>query len=191
MKEKTKKIVLLAVIIVLIILSAVFWYFNKKNINVLPAPSNQRTQTDENTSEKAPDITVTDINGNKVKLSDFTGKTVVLNFFSSHCPPCRQEIPDFQKAYQKYSKDDGIEFLFVSIIGALGEKKDDAKNYFNKNNFNLPLYLDEDASASDAFGVSSVPHTFIIDKDGTIKRSNLGMMDYETLQSEIEKLLNK
>lgn len=55
----------------------------------------------------------------------------------------------------------------------------------------MPLYLDEDTSASDAFGVSSIPHTFIIDKDGTIKRSNLGMMDYETLQSEIEKLLNK
>lgn len=191
MKEKTKKIVLLAVIIVLIILSAVFWYLNKKNINVLPSPSNRSTEIDENTSEKAPDITVTDINGNKVKLSDYTGKTVVLNFFSSHCPPCRQEIPDFQKAYQKYGKDDDIEFLFVSIIGALGEKKDDAKNYFIKNNFNLPLYLDEDTSASDAFGVSSIPHTFIIDKDGTIKKSHLGMMDYETLQSEIEKLLNK
>lgn len=191
MKEKTKKIVLLTVIIVLIILSAVFWYLNKKNINILPSPSNQSTEIDENTSEKAPDITVTDINGNKVKLSDFTEKTIVLNFFSSHCPPCRQEIPDFQKAYQKYGKDDDIEFLFVSIIGALGEKKADAKNYFNKNNFNLPLYLDEDASASDAFGVSSIPHTFIIDKDGTITKSNLGMMNYETLQSEIEKLLNK
>lgn len=191
MKEKTKKIVLIVVIFIFIVVLALFWYFNKKNINVLPAPANHNTESTEKTSEKAPDITITDLNGNKVKLSTFRGKIVVLNFFSTHCPPCKREIPDFQKAYEKYGKNNDVQFLCVSIIGALGEQKDDAKNYFNKNNFNLPLYLDEDASASDAFGVSSIPHTFIIDKDGTIKKSNLGIMDYETLQSEIEKLLNK
>ena len=191
MKEKTKKIVLIVVIFIFIVVLALFWYFNKKNINVLPAPANQNTESTEKTSEKAPDITITDLNGNKVKLSTFRGKIVVLNFFSTHCPPCKREIPDFQKAYEKYGKNNDVQFLCVSIIGALGEQKDDAKNYFNKNNFNLPLYLDEDASASEAFGVSSIPHTFIIDKDGNIKKSNLGMMDYETLQSELEKLLNK
>lgn len=191
MKEKTKKIVLIVVIFIFIVVLALFWYFNKKNINVLPAPANHNTESTEKTSEKAPDITITDLNGNKVKLSTFRGKIVVLNFFSTHCPPCKREIPDFQKAYEKYGKNNDVQFLCVSIIGALGEQKDDAKNYFNKNNFNLPLYLDEDASASEAFGVSSIPHTFIIDRDGNIKKSNLGMMDYETLQSELEKLLNK
>lgn len=191
MKEKTKKIVLIVVIFIFIVVLALFWHFNKKNINVLPAPANQNTESTEKTSEKAPDITITDLNGNKVKLSAFRGKIVVLNFFSTHCPPCKREIPDFQKANEKYGKNNDVQFLCVSIIGALGEQKDDAKNYFNKNNFNLPLYLDEDTSASEAFGVSSIPHTFIIDRDGNIKKSNLGMMDYQTLQSEIEKLLNK
>ena len=191
MKEKTKKIVLIVVIFIFIVVLALFWYFNKKNINVLPAPANQNTESTEKTSEKAPDITITDLNGNKVKLSAFRGKIVVLNFFSTHCPPCKREIPDFQKAYEKYGKNNDVQFLCVSIIGALGEQRNDAQNYFNKNNFNLPLYLDEDASASEAFGVSSIPHTFIIDRDGNIKKSNLGMMDYETLQSELEKLLNK
>lgn len=191
MKEKTKKIVLIVVIFIFIVVLALFWHFNKKNINVLPAPANQNTESTEKTSEKAPDITITDLNGNKVKLSAFRGKIVVLNFFSTHCPPCKREIPDFQKANEKYGKNNDVQFLCVSIIGALGEQRNDAQNYFNKNNFNLPLYLDEDTSASEAFGVSSIPHTFIIDRDGNIKKSNLGMMDYQTLQSEIEKLLNK
>ncbi|MDO5014700.1 MAG: TlpA disulfide reductase family protein [Clostridia bacterium] len=183
MNNTVKKILLIAIVLISIIVIAVYITQSKKNTPTVEAPVSQTQE-----KEKAPDIEITDVNGKKIKLSSLKGKGIVLNFFSTHCPPCKAELPDFQKVYNEYSDNENVEFVCVSVIGALGEKQDDAKKYFEKNNFSLPLYLDEDQSASNAYNVYSIPQTYIIDKDGYIVNNHLGMVDEDTLKSDIEQI---
>ena len=138
-------------------------------------------------SALAPDFTVYDLNGNPVKLSDYRGKPVVLNFWSSRCGPCQMEMPDFQKAYEDLGEE--IYFIMVNVTDGSWDTVDSASAFIAENNYTFPVFYDTDISAASAYGVSSLPTTYFIDAEGNGVAYGMGAMDMDTLMSGIEMIL--
>lgn len=135
--------------------------------------------------QKAPDFTVYTEDGKKVKLSDFQGKPVILNFWASWCFYCKQEMPEFAEVYAK--EKDSIQFLFVDWVGG-NETEDSAKAYLKDQNLSLPVYYDRDGDAVSAYGLAGIPATFFIDKDGNLVAGANQMIDQDTLQKGVDYL---
>lgn len=135
-------------------------------------------------SNLAPDFTVTDINGNKVSLSDFVGKPVVLNFWASWCSPCKSEMPDFDEAYDKYKKD--IHFLMVNLTDGYQETVESASSFIEEQGYSFPVYYDTLSEATNTYQVYSIPATYFIDAKGNVIAHAKGAIDADTLQQGID-----
>ena len=131
----------------------------------------------------APDFSLVDINGNTVSLSAFNGKVIILDFFASWCPPCRQEIPGFIELEKTYGAE-GFAMIGVSVEGA-----DAAKKFAGKMDINYPILVD-DGKVSKAYGpIRSIPTTFIIDKSGKIVKMYIGSREKAVFEADIKELL--
>lgn len=138
-------------------------------------------------AEQAPDFTVYDGDGNAVKLSDFRGKPVVLNFWASWCGYCTKELPDFQEIYKK--EKDKINFLFVNWTDGQQETKEKARAFLKENGYDLPVYYDLDQDAVAQYGLTGIPATAFIDRNGNLVSGRVGIYDRESLEKEIARLL--
>ena len=123
----------------------------------------------------APEISVKSIaDGSTLKLSDLKGKVVLLNFWATWCPPCREEIPSMMKLDRAMT---GKPFQMVAVSMDEGGKQ--AIDYFFKERgFMLPTYLDSSGKAVKSYGVTGVPETFIVDKNGIIVKKIIGGLDW-------------
>ena len=135
----------------------------------------------------APDFTMLDGEGNEVKLSDFQGKPVVLNFWASWCGPCKAEMPDFEDAYQEYGDD--IHFVMVNLTDGTGETLDSAKAFLEEAGYSFPVYFDTQSLGAAAYGVSSIPRTYFIDAEGVAVAYAAQMIDAGTLAQGIGMIL--
>lgn len=135
----------------------------------------------------APDFTVLDNNGEKLKLSDIKGKPVVVNFWASWCPPCKNEMPDFEKAYQKYGND--ISFMIVNMTDGQRETVEKAKSHIEENGYTFPVYYDYEMSAAYAYQVNSIPATYFVDKDGNLVTYAAGMISLPLIEKGIEMIM--
>lgn len=130
-------------------------------------------------------FTATDKDGNTVKLSDFVGKTVVLNFWTTWCPYCLKEMPEFDKASKELPD---VTFLMLNATKTNGESLAKAKSYIEQNGFEFPVLYDTNGEATAALGVSSYPTTFFIDAKGVIRLYTSGAINYHTILSALERL---
>jgi peroxiredoxin len=122
--------------------------------------------------DPAPDITVTDILGNQVRLSDLEGQAVWLNFWGSWCPPCRAEMPEIQAAYEQVATE-GVIMLAIS----LNEPAIDAVQFAVRNNVTFPIYIDQYQTATgDAYPIYNFPTHIFIDPTGVVSRVVLSEM---------------
>jgi len=116
------------------------------------------------------------VDGKEYSLSDFRDKKVLLNFFATWCPPCRAEIPDFER-FHRENKD-------VVLIGInIQEDKATVEEFLSSMGVTYPVLLDRDGKVSAQFGIEGIPTTFLIDKNGKIVAKNVGMMTYEQLKN--------
>ena len=122
--------------------------------------------------------------GNSFNFNSAKNKVIVLNFWATWCPPCIAEMPSFERLYQDYN--DEVLFLFVS-----NETKEKVNSFVNKNNYSFPLYASKGAQP-DIFNVSSIPRTFLIDKNGTIIIDKVGAANWnsDSVRKEIDELLS-
>jgi peroxiredoxin len=133
--------------------------------------------------EKAPDFSLTDINGKTVNLSEFSGKAVILDFFANWCPPCRKEIPDFIELEKSYG-DKGFAMIGVALVN-----ESDAKAFAGKMGINYPVLVDDGKVSEDYGPIRSIPTTFIIDKNGKIVKMYIGYREKAVFESDIKELL--
>ena len=129
----------------------------------------------------APDFELKNVEGNSIKLSSLKGKKVILNFWASWCPPCRQEMPDMAKFYVD-QKDKGIEILAVDLTNT-EKSREDVTNFMRANSITFPVVLDENGKVSQLYNVASIPASFIIDSQGVIQRELVGPMTYNSMKS--------
>ena len=121
------------------------------------------------------DFELNDLNGRSVKLSDYEGKLIMINFWASWCPPCISEMPSMENLYQKM-KGKNFEMLAVNIQ----EKTPVVKNFVDKNKYTYPVLLDTDADAAAAYMVRSIPTTYIIDTKGKIAGIFIGAREWDS-----------
>lgn len=136
---------------------------------------------------QAADFTVYDSNKNEVRLSDFDGEPVVLNFWASWCGPCMSEMPEFEKAFKQYGKD--VNFMMVNMTDGSRETIETATGYIKSEGYTMPVYFDTQLSAASAYDVMSIPATYFIDSDGNIVNYTMGAIDGNKLLQGIEAIL--
>ena len=157
-----------------------------------PADSEQASasaKTSDKTLDKAPDFELILFGnedhdaGETIRLSDYAGSPVVLNFWFPSCPPCVAEMPDFEAAYQKF-KVDGVEFIGVQLVGL--DSVDDGQKFVSDLGVNYSLGPDK---IGDKMGdiimeykISGFPTTVLIDRDGNIHRRWSGALNLEKLE---------
>lgn len=135
----------------------------------------------------APDFTVYDAEGNAVSLSDFAGKPVIVNFWASWCGPCKMEMPDFDAAFAEYGEE--IQFLMVNMTDGNRETVEKASKFIADQGYTFPVYFDTDIDAAMTYGVSSIPTTYLIDKEGYIAAYAMGAINGEALAEGIRMIL--
>ena len=133
----------------------------------------------------APDFTLKDAMGRPVKLSDYKGKVVLLNFWATWCGPCKIEIPWFIEFEQTF-KDKGFAVLGVSMDE---EGWDIVKPYLERSKINYRVLIGDDMTAQNYGGVDSLPTSFLLDKEGRIAATHVGLVSKSVYQNDINTLL--
>ena len=142
---------------------------------------NESVQSVDGVKEKspAPEVTVNSLKNVPLKLSDLKGKVVLLNFWATWCPPCREEIPSMIKLNSAMS---GKPFQMVAIsIDDGGVPAIEA--FFKESGFVLPAYTDPDGKATKIYGVTGVPETFVIDKNGILVKKVIGPLAWDSAET--------
>ena len=139
-----------------------------------------------NKGQVAPDFELLSITGNKVKLSDLRGKTVILNFWATWCPPCRAEIPEMQKFYEN-NKNNNVEILAVNLTNS-ESSPDTVKDFVRDKGMTFNILLDKQGKIGNLYGIITIPTSYIIDKNGIIREKHVGPMSYETMDNFISSI---
>ena len=151
----------------------------------LPQTSTEPQTEPEEETIPAPDFTVYDADGNPVRLSDYLGKPIVLNFWASWCGPCQMEMPHFEQAYLDMGED--IHFVMVNMTGGRETQKS-AQEFLDETGYTFPVFFDLDMEAAYNYGVYSLPMTVFIDEAGNVQDLAIGAIDEATLLSKIDKI---
>lgn len=131
----------------------------------------------------APDFKVFDGQGQPVLLSQKKGQPVIVNFWASWCPYCRQEMADFNAVFKEEGQN--IAFMMVDLVDGQRETLERGRKYIEENKFEFPVYYDTEQSAAQAYGINTVPTTVFIDKEGRIMASASGPLDAATLRKAV------
>ncbi|MEW6161944.1 MAG: TlpA disulfide reductase family protein [Nitrospirota bacterium] len=134
---------------------------------------------------EAPEIEVTDIHKNRVKLSKLKGSVIFINFWASWCTSCIDEMPSIESLFRNMSGNP--KFRVITIL--YKDDRDRAFRYVKEKGYTFPIYGDPDGYAAKQFGITGVPETFIIDKNGILRNKIIGPSEWNSPYA-IESFLN-
>jgi peroxiredoxin len=134
---------------------------------------------------QAPDFNLATLDGQRVKLSDFRGKAVVLNFWATWCPPCKVEMPWFVDLQKQYGKDGLV------VLGVALDDTDPPKiaEFAHEMGVNYQVLLGTDQVSDDYGDVQYLPTTFYVDRNGIIMDKAAGLFSREEIESDVKKIL--
>ena len=187
--DKKKNLIIIALAFVLLIAGASVLY-NRLGQNLAPEQLAvaETTPTEETGTEPAkipaPDVTVYDKAGNPVKLSDYFGKPIVMNFWASWCGPCKMEMPDFNEKSQEL--EGKVQFLMINMTDGDIETVETASGFIAEQGYTFPVFFDTTSEAAYVYGAYSLPTTFFIDADGNAVAQATGAIGADTLQRGID-----
>ncbi|CAM3742256.1 peroxiredoxin family protein [Mesobacillus zeae] len=138
------------------------------------------------TENRAPDFSLTDINGQEVRLSDYKGKKVLLNFWATWCPPCRAEMPYMEEMFKEH-KNEGYEIVAVNMTSS-EKNKGNIEPFVKEYGLTFTIPLDEKGEISTLYEVMAYPTSYFIDSDGIIRSKSIGGMKKEFMEKEMKKL---
>ena len=174
-----KQIVLILILAFIVLLLGAYLLYSRLGSQAAPEQLGSQTTAGSAPAETVPDFTVYDMEGNPVRLSDFFGKPIVLNFWASWCGPCKMEMPDFQEKYLELGEE--IQFLMVNATGGR-ETAESAKAFIQEQGYTFPVFLDTANQAVMTYGAYSLPTTIFIDAEGIGVAKAVGAINAETQQ---------
>lgn len=169
--RRSPAVILLAFAFVLALLALLAWGLKKAQAGPVE-------------SGLAPDFSLSGFDGRKVTLSELRGKVVIINFWASWCPPCREEAAYLEQTWRKY-KDQGVVFIGVDYV----DTEKEALAYIEEFDITYINGPDIGTAISDAFNIQGVPETFYISKSGELRGVHLGALKAPQLDQKIEELL--
>jgi thiol-disulfide isomerase/thioredoxin len=131
----------------------------------------------------APDFALRDLAGQTVRLSDYRGKVVLVDFWATWCGPCRMSIPHLKELYAEYASQ-GLEIIGVAI----GDKEELVRRFVDKQQIDYVTVLGDQAVAMD-YGITNIPTAFLLDQDGNVAARYLGYQQKRVLEEAIRQLL--
>lgn len=138
------------------------------------------------------DFTLKDQFGNTHTLSDYKGKTIFLNFWATWCPPCRAEMPDIQKLYEAYDTEGDNALIVLGVAGPeIGQEgtEEEITAFLEEQGYTYPVLMDTSGELFQAYGVSALPTTYMIDRDGNIFGYVSGMLSMDMMENIIEQTM--
>jgi len=138
----------------------------------------------------APDIELVDIaSGRRLSSSELRGKVLFINFWATWCGPCQEEAPSIERLFRHFL--DNQEFIMLTIL--FKDDPQNAINYLKQNGFNFPVMIDRDGKAANAYGLTGVPETYIVDKKGILREKVIGPAQWDSPEALtlISKLLKE
>ncbi|HHW66596.1 MAG TPA: redoxin domain-containing protein [Epulopiscium sp.] len=159
-------------------------------------PTEASDEQKNETLSPAIDFTLVDQYGNEHTLSDYKGKVVFLNFWATWCPPCRKEMPDIEALYQEYNQNQG-DVIFLGVASPRSENnpntreidKEGVIEFLEENQLTFPVVFDESGEVFYQYGISALPTTFMINKDGNVYGYAPGMLTKEIMKNIINQTL--
>ncbi len=137
------------------------------------------------TDGSAPDFHLKLFDGGELRLSELRGRVILLNFWASWCPPCRDEAPDLQALYSDFSEA-GLTVIGINILESSREK---ALDYIDEFGISYPNGEDTGQFIAELYRVEAPPESFLIDRTGEIQRFVLGAVSYDDMSRSIRELL--
>jgi thiol-disulfide isomerase/thioredoxin len=148
-------------------------------------PVTRQPTTGSKIGNSAPVFKSVDLRGNTISLADYRGKPVLLNFWATWCPPCRNEMPFLQQVYDEF-KDKGLVWIEIDIQ----ESQDEVNGFLAANNLSLPTIIDNTGGIANNYDIASIPTTFFIDSNGIIKQKIVGgFPNRDYLVQELQSIL--
>ena len=122
---------------------------------------------------KAQNFALKDLNGNLVRLDDFRGTVVFLNFWATWCPPCRVEMPSMEKLYKEFKNK-----KFIILAVDMQEDSEKVRKFKEKFKLSFPILLDAEGVVASYYGVNAIPATFLVDRAGYLYAAAMGARDW-------------
>lgn len=123
----------------------------------------------------APNVKLTDLKGKNWDLSNLRGSVVIVNFWATWCPPCKEEMPSLNRLYNRYKNRDDFEVLAILYQ----DQPESARDYAMAGGFDFPILLDPSSLTAGAYGLTGVPETYIIGKNGVLVKKFIGPVNFD------------
>ncbi|MBU9714291.1 thiol-disulfide oxidoreductase ResA [Evansella tamaricis] len=171
---KQKRLVIRTIILLVMFIAIGYTFYNHF--------SEERGLVDQ--GDIAPNFAVEDLDGNYLELADLQGKGVYVNFWATWCSYCRDKMEYLTEYYTVY-QEKGVEIVSVNF----NERAGIVERHMERYNYNFPLYLDEQRLVSNAYGVVSLPTSFLIDENGVVIERAVGGKSETQVVAALEKLI--
>ncbi|GGP16561.1 TlpA family protein disulfide reductase [Oceanobacillus neutriphilus] len=133
--------------------------------------------------DQAPDFKLNTLDGETLQLSDFRGERVMINFWATWCPPCRQEMPDMERFYQEH---DPIIFSVNVTDEELNTQL--VKDFMQELKLTFPVLLDKEGEVSNLYRIQAIPMTYMIDAEGIIQFKSFGALSYKQMVKQFAQM---
>lgn len=188
MKKIQWLLAIIGFIVLLLFCSMLYQNLKQDYTNQEQAKIDTKANTQEGSSNKkqAKNFTIYDEQGNVLHLSDFAGKGIILNVWTTWCGYCKEEMPYFENLYQENKED--VHFLMVNVLDGETESVKNGIAYRNEQGYSFPIYFDKEFSLIYSYQLTGYPNTIFMDKDGKLEDIHYGLITQEQLKAGIEKI---
>lgn len=188
-RGSTLSLVAMLVLLVALVVAIILWPVEAKASSLVSQPASAQQDIEATTlihaGDVAPDFSVEMLDGSTVTLSKFKGKVVLISFWATWCPPCRQELSHMQEGVIDHFAGSDLVVLPISR----GEKREVVESYIEKMGYTFPIGLDFDQSAYSKYATNYIPRSVVVGRDGVVAYVAVGYD--EQIAGEIEEAISE